>query len=78
MIKLCNFIFFCFIFFYQNISYSKKLDSSNFNEKSVYNYFSALVFTLVSLTTIVQVTKMNAGCFLSGFIPIQVYCLLFV
>jgi len=43
MIKFCNFVFFCFIFFYQNISYSKKIDLINFNEKNVYNYFSALV-----------------------------------
>ena len=38
MIKTFNFIFFCFILFYQNVSYSKKLDSANF-----YKYFSALV-----------------------------------
>jgi len=41
--KICNIIFFCFIFFYQNISYSKKIDLKEFNEKNVYNYFSALV-----------------------------------
>jgi tetratricopeptide (TPR) repeat protein len=29
--------------FYQNISYSKSLESSVFNEKNLYNYFSALV-----------------------------------
>ena len=43
MYKIFNIIFFCFIFFYQNVSHSKKLDLLNFNEKNVYNYFSALV-----------------------------------
>ena len=37
-LKICKFLFFCLIIFYQNISYSKSLD-----EKNVYNYFSALV-----------------------------------
>ena len=31
------------MFFYLNISYSKSLESPVFNEKNLYNYFSALV-----------------------------------
>ena len=38
LLKICKFLFFCSIIFYQNISYSK-----SFDEKNVYNYFSALV-----------------------------------
>ena len=41
--KIYKIIFFCFIIFYQNVSYSKNLDITNFNEKNIYNYFSALV-----------------------------------
>ena len=36
--KICKIIFFCLIIFYQNVSNSK-----SFDEKNVYNYFSALV-----------------------------------
>ena len=36
--KICKIIFFCLIIFYQNVSNSK-----SFDEKIVYNYFSALV-----------------------------------
>ena len=41
--KIYKIIFFCFIIFYQNVSYSKNLDITNFNEKNIYNYFSAQV-----------------------------------
>ena len=41
--KIYKIIFFCFIIFYQNVSYSKNLDITNFNEENIYNYFSALV-----------------------------------
>jgi len=41
--KIYKIIFFCLFVFYQNISYSKSLESPVFNEKNLYNYFSALV-----------------------------------
>ena len=41
--KIYKIIFFCLIVFYQNISHSKSLESPVFNEKNLYNYFSALV-----------------------------------
>ena len=41
--KIYKIILFCLVFFYQNISYSKNYDLTKFNEKNVYNYFSALV-----------------------------------
>ncbi len=41
--KKFKIIFFCFAILYQNISYSKNTDLSSFNEKNVYNYFSALI-----------------------------------
>ena len=41
--KIYKIIFFCLIIFYQNILYSKNLEPLAFNEKNVYNYFSALV-----------------------------------
>jgi len=41
--KIYKIIFFCLFVFYQNISYSKSLESPTFNEKNLYNYFSALV-----------------------------------
>ena len=41
--KIYKIIFFCLLVFYQNISYSKSLESPVFNEKNLYNYFSALV-----------------------------------
>ena len=43
IVKIYKIIFFCLIVFYQNISFSKNLDSTNFNEKNVSNYLSALV-----------------------------------
>ena len=41
--KIYKIIFFCLIIFYQNVSNSKSLESKSFDEKNVYNYFSALV-----------------------------------
>ena len=41
--KIYKIIFFCLFVFYQNISHSKSLESPVFNEKNLYNYFSALV-----------------------------------
>ena len=41
--KIYKIIFFCLFIFYQNISHSKSLESPVFNEKNLYNYFSALV-----------------------------------
>ena len=41
--KIYKIIFFCLLVFYQNISHSKILESPVFNEKNLYNYFSALV-----------------------------------
>jgi len=41
--KIYKIIFFCLVVFYQNISHSKSLESPVFNEKNLYNYFSALV-----------------------------------
>ena len=41
--KIYKIIFFCLIIFYQNVSNSKSLKSKSFDEKNVYNYFSALV-----------------------------------
>ena len=41
--KIYKIIFFCLFVFYQNILHSKSLESPVFNEKYLYNYFSALV-----------------------------------
>ena len=41
--KIYKIIFFCLFVFYQNISHSKSLEPPVFNEKYIYNYFSALV-----------------------------------
>ena len=41
--KIYKIIFFCLIIFYQNVLNSKSLESKSFDEKNVYNYFSALV-----------------------------------
>jgi len=41
--KIYKIIFFCLFVFYQNVSHSKSLESPVFNEKNLYNYFSALV-----------------------------------
>ena len=41
--KIYKIIFFCLFVFYQNILHSKSLESPVFNEKNLYNYFSALV-----------------------------------
>ena len=41
--KIYKIIFFCLFVFYQNTSHSKSLESPVFNEKNLYNYFSALV-----------------------------------
>ena len=41
--KIYKIILFCFIIFYQNVSYSKNLVITNFNEKNIYNYFSAQI-----------------------------------
>ena len=41
--KIYKIIFFCLFIFYQNILHSKSLEPPVFNEKYLYNYFSALV-----------------------------------
>ena len=41
--KIYKIIFFSLIIFCQNISYSKNINSENFSQRNVYNYFSALV-----------------------------------
>ena len=41
--KIYKIIFFCLFVFYQNILYSKSLEPPVFNEKYLYNYFSASV-----------------------------------
>ena len=41
--KINKIILLCFFIFFQNISYAKNIDSTNFNEKNVSNYLSALV-----------------------------------
>ena len=41
--KFYKIIFICLIIFNQEISHANNLDSTNFKEKNVSNYFSALV-----------------------------------
>ena len=41
--KINKIILLCFFIFFQNISYAKNIDSTNFNEKYIYNYFSAQI-----------------------------------
>ena len=41
--KIYKIIFFCFIILHQNFSYSKNLDTTKFEKKNVYNYFSGLI-----------------------------------
>ena len=41
--KINKIILLCFFVFFQNISYAKNIDSTNFNEKNIYNYFSAQI-----------------------------------